>query len=188
MSLYELLLFVHILAAATWFGSGLLLQIQAARAESVRDDDSLRRVIDDAVWLSARLFIPASLVVLLAGFGLAAKGDWSLGNLWLVLGLLGYAATFITGVAVIKPRSERIQALIARDGGMSEEAAYESRRLLALTRIDYVVLMLVIFDMATKPSGDDILLLVVMAAVLAGGLVLTLTKANAIREPSAARA
>jgi uncharacterized membrane protein len=186
MSLYEFLLFVHILAAATWFGSGLLLQIQASRAESVSDDDGLRRVIEDAVWLATRLFIPASLVVLVAGFGLVSEGDWSLGNLWLVLGLLGYAATFLTGIAVIKPRSERIAAIIGRDGGMSPVAAYESRKLLALARIDYVVLLLVIADMAIKPSGDDVVLLIVMAAVLVAGTGYTIAKANGIPAPATA--
>lgn len=185
MSLYEFLLFVHILAAATWFGSGLLLQIQASRADKVADDDGLKRVIDDSVFLATRLFIPASLVVLIAGLGLVSDGDWSASSLWIVLGLLGYAATFATGIAVIKPRSEKIAAIIERDGGMSPEAAYESRKLLALARIDYVTLVLVIAVMAIKPTGDDVLLLVAMAAVLAGGLAYAISRANAIGRPAA---
>lgn len=184
MSLYEFLLSVHILAAATWFGAGVLLQVQASRADSVSDDAGLQRVIDDSVWLATRLFIPASLVLLLAGFGLVAEGDWSLGSLWLVLGLLGYAATFATGIAVIKPRSERIAAIIERDSGMSPEAAYESRKLLALARVDYVVLVLVIVDMAAKPSGDDVVLLLVMGAALVAGALYTVSKASAIVRPA----
>jgi hypothetical protein len=43
--------------------------------------------------------------------------------------------------AAVHP-GERIARLIERDGGMSAEAAFESRRLLALARVDYVVLML----------------------------------------------
>ncbi len=120
-------------------------------------------------------------LLLLAGFGLVSEGDWSLGSLWLVLGLLGYAATFATGIAVIKPRSEHIARLIGRDGGMGPEAAYESRRLLALARVDYVTLVLVLFDMAVKPTGDDVIVLVLMAAVLVAGVVFTLTKANSVR-------
>jgi hypothetical protein len=59
MTLYEFLRFVHILAAAIWFGSGFLLHIQAYRASG--DDAGLKRVLDDSVALSTGLFIPSSL-------------------------------------------------------------------------------------------------------------------------------
>ena len=85
-----------------------------------------------------------------------------------MLGLLGFAATFVTGLFLLKPRADAINAIIARDGGMSEEAAAETRRLLLLTRIDYAVLFMVIADMALKPTAEDVWTLVAMAAVIAG--------------------
>ena len=87
-------------------------------------------------------------------------------------------------MGIIKPRSERIAAIIERDGGMSPAAAFESRRLLALTRVDYVVLVLVIADMVIKPTGDDVLLLVAGAAILVAGLAYSITRANAIQQPA----
>jgi hypothetical protein len=64
----------------------------------------------------------------------------------------------------------------------------ETRRLLALARIDYVVLFLVIADMAAKPTGDDAGLLIAMAIVFAAGLYWTISTAQAIRAPGEAAA
>jgi uncharacterized membrane protein len=108
MTFYELLLFVHTTAAVVWVGSGTLLHIQAHRADRAASDDALLARFDDVGVLSNLLFVPASLVVLVAGLLLVIDGPWSLEQLWIVLGLVGYAATFVTGLFVIKPRAQRI--------------------------------------------------------------------------------
>ena len=64
MTWYELLLFLHIVAAIIWLGSGLFIQILATRAERAGDAEGLRRVADDSAGLSETLFIPASLATL----------------------------------------------------------------------------------------------------------------------------
>jgi hypothetical protein len=43
-------------------------------------------------------------------------GDPAFDFLWIVLGLVGFAATFVTGLFMIKPASERIGAAMAREG------------------------------------------------------------------------
>ena len=177
MTLYELLLFVHILAAAIWFGSGFLLHVLAYRAKG--DDASLERLFHDTAALSTGLFIPSSLVVLVAGVLLVIDGPWSFDQLWIVLGLLGYAATFTTGVGILKPRSERIVEMMERAGGMTPEAAVEIRRMLSLAKIDYITLMLVIAVMALKPTGDDVVVLTVMALVMVAGTAYFVTRATA---------
>ena len=170
MDLYELLLFGHIVAAIIWLGSGLLLQVLAYRAERAGDDATLAKVADDAAQLAQVLFIPASLVVLLLGVALTIDGPWSLDYLWIVLGLLGYLATFLTGVLVMEPTSKKITQLVERDGGMSPEAMLETKKLLAKGRVDTVVLYLVVAVMVLKPTGDDVGLLVAMAVIVAAGL------------------
>ena len=44
------------------------------------------------------------------------EGPWAFDQLWVLLGLAGFAATFLTGLLVIKPHSERIAADLDRDG------------------------------------------------------------------------
>jgi uncharacterized membrane protein len=186
MSFYELLLFVHIVGAAVWFGSGVAVQVQAVRAERADDRATLQKLLAEVEGLSKVLFIPASLVVLLAGIALVLDGPWSFGATWVLLGLVGYAATFFTGVAVVAPRAEQITKLIEEDGGMSPRAYYEARRMLALTKIDYVVLVLVIALMTIKPTGSDAAVLIAMAAVLVGGVALVLARHRAIAPPAVA--
>ena len=67
MTRYELLLFVHVVAAIVWLGAATVVQIFAARANRATDPMDMHRVAADAEWLALRVFIPASLVVLIAG-------------------------------------------------------------------------------------------------------------------------
>jgi uncharacterized membrane protein len=188
MSWYEFLLFVHIAASIAWIGAGFLMLVLGLRADRTDDEAGIKRLLDDNAWLATRLFIPASLTVVVAGVLLTIDGPWEFDQLWIVLGLLGYLATFFTGIAVLKPRGDRIAAMVDRDGGMTARSLAETRRLLALARIDYVVLFLVIADMAIKPTGDDVGLLIGMAAIFAIGLGYAISRAQAVPVPDEAPA
>jgi uncharacterized membrane protein len=188
MSRYELFLTLHIVAAIVWIGSGFFLQVLAARAMGANDADGLKRLLDDTVALGNKLFVPASAATLLLGLVLVVDGPWSFGQLWILLGLAGAAATFITGITIIEPGGRRVGEIAARDGGMSPAAVAAARRMLTLARVDYVVLLLVVADMAMKPTADDVGLLVVMALLLVAGVAYAVKQAGAIREPDAAAA
>jgi uncharacterized membrane protein len=180
MDLYELLLFVHIAATVIWVGSGFLLLVLGVIAARAEDDAQLERILADNETLALRLFVPSSLTVLAAGVLLMIDGSWSVDYLWLVLGLIGYLATFVTGLFVLKPHGERIHAMMQRAGGMTPAARAETQRLLTLARIDSVVLFLVIFDMVIKPTGDDVGVLVAMAAIVVVGVGWAIARARAI--------
>jgi len=186
MSLYELMLFLHIVAAVIWIGSGTLLNIQAFRADAARDHEGLRRVAADAASLAEVLFIPASVAVLVLGVLLTIDGPWSFDELWIVLGLVGIAATIATGVAVIKPRSEEIGEILERHG-TTPEAAVKIKQLVTIGRIDLTVLYLAVADMAVKPTGDDVGVLVGMALILAAAVIFFTSRARAAEHSGAGR-
>lgn len=189
MTWYEFLLFVHISAVVIWVGAGFLLVVLAIRADRTNDEAQIKRILDDNTWLSTRLFVPASLTVFAAGILLTIDGPWEFDQLWITLGLCGYAATFLSGVAILRPRGDRIAAMVEHDGGqLTPVSLAETRRLLALARIDYIVLFLVIADMAIKPTGDDVGILIVMAALLTFGLIWTVSRVQAIAAPGEAPA
>ena len=54
-----------------------------------------------------RLFAPTSLVLLGLGFWLIHEGHWPY-KLWIVLALIGFALSFVTGIAFLGPESKRI--------------------------------------------------------------------------------
>jgi len=181
MSMYELLLYLHIAAAIVWVGSGFLIQVQAVRANKANDHANLKRILDDVEGLSNTVFIPASLVVVVFGVLMVVDSDaWGFDQLWIVLGLVGYFATFVTGVGVLKPRGEYLAEAMEREG-MSDHVVAKMRELRVLARIDFLVLTVVVCTMAVKPSGDDPGVLVGMAAVLVAGTLLFLSQARALR-------
>ena len=185
MSLYELLLFLHILAAIVWIGSGTLLNVLAYRAESARDNEGLSRIASDAGALSNVLFLPASLATLVFGVLVVIEGDLSFGDLWVVLGLVGIAATIVTGAAVIGPRSKQIAEMLQRDG-VTPEVGTKITQLITLGRIDLVVLYLVVADMVLKPTGDDVGVLIAMAVIAIAAIAFFTSQARAVGQTASA--
>jgi uncharacterized membrane protein len=178
MTYYEVLLFVHLLGVATWFGTGFALLVLGSRFGRAGDNQGLQSLFGQAEWLATRIFIPVSLIVVIAGILLVIEGPWAFDQLWVLLGLAGFAATFLTGLLVIKPHSERIAADLARDG-MTPGSARAICTMFARQRIDYTVIALVIADMVLKPTGDDVFTLVLMAAVLVVVVALVLRSERA---------
>ena len=193
MTLYELLLFVHIGASIVWIGAGILSLTLATAYDRDSDDAAIKRFLADQEWLATRLFIPSSLVVVIMGIALIIESDaWSFGQLWVVIGLIGYAATFVTGLFFIKPASERIGAEMEREGGrLTARLRADIRKLIVTARVDYVTFALVVFDMVGKPTGDDVGVLIAMALILVAGIAyivmgLRAIEARAETAPSAA--
>jgi uncharacterized membrane protein len=182
MTLYEFLLFVHIAATVVWVGAGLCSLVLALGYDRDGDEPAIRRFLADQERLATRLFIPASLTVVIFGIALVIESDaWTFDYLWLVLGLVGFAATFVTGLFMIKPASERIGAAMEREGGrLTPPLRTDIRKLIVMARLDYVVLFLVIGDMVVKPTGDDVAVLVGMAVILAAGIAYILVRLRAL--------
>jgi uncharacterized membrane protein len=182
MTLYEFLLFVHIAATVVWVGAGLCSLVLAVGYDRDGDEPAIRRFLADQERLATRLFIPASLTVVIFGIALVIESDaWTFDYLWIVLGLVGFAATFVTGLFMIKPASERIGAAMEREGGrLTPPLRTDIRKLIVMARLDYVVLFLVIGDMVFKPTGDDAGLLVAMAVILAAGIAYIMVRLRAL--------
>lgn len=179
MTYYEVLLFVHVLGVAVWLGTGIALLLLGSRFARAQDHAAVKSLFLQAEWLSTRLFIPVSLIVLVAGILLVIEGPWSFDELWVVLGLAGFVLTFITGIAVLKPQAERIATDLAT-AGMTASAAREISRMFTRMRIDYAVITVVVADMALKPTGDDLFTLLLMAAALAVVVALVLRSERAL--------
>ena len=168
MSYYEVLLFLHIAAAAVWLGSAFFLQMLVWRAGKAGDGPLLQGIASNSGWMAQRIFIPASLVVLIIGILLTIEGPWSFGDLWIVLGLAGYAFSFLVGILFMEPEGKRIA--LAMQAGDTGRASFHIARINTVSRIELVVLYLVIAAMALKPTGDDTGTLILTAAVLLGAL------------------
>jgi hypothetical protein len=172
MSWYELFLFVHLSASIVWIGAGVLSLLLATTYDRESDEVAIKRFLRDQEWLAMRLFVPASLIVVVMGIAMVIESDaWSFSYLWIVLGLIGYAATFVTGFFFIRPASERIGAEMEQQGGRLTPGLRASiRKLIVTARVDYVTFALVILDMVVKPTGDDSAVLIAMALIFLAGI------------------
>ena len=190
MSFYELLLFLHLGGAITWLGGGVATQFFALRALAAGDSRRIAAIAADIEWVGSRILSTASLLTLIAGLALVWESDaWGFGDDWIVIALVLFAVTFLAGIGFFGPEAGRISALVATEGAESPAAQARIRRILILTRIDLVLLFLIVFDMAVKPSFDDAWTLVLALAAAVGiSALLTIRRGGARGEPAGATA
>ena len=184
MSYYEVLLFLHIAAAVVWLGSAFFLQMLVWRAGKAGDGPLLQGIASNSGWMAQRIFIPASLVVLVVGILLTIEGPWSFDILWIDLGLAGFAFSFLTGLFFLKPEGERIGKAIAAHGPRSPEAEYHIKRIDAVQRLELVILILVVAAMSIKPTGEDEVTIVIGALILAAAVAVAARAISRLRAPS----
>ena len=153
MSWSEFLLFTHISVAVTWIGGGLMMQFFGVRATMSGDPSRMATLGQDIEWIANRVFIPASLIAFLSGVLLVVDSDfYGFGDDWIVIALVLYATTFLAGLLFMGPESGRVGKLNAEG---SPEAGARTRRLILLSRLDLVLLFLIVYTMSVKPSFDD---------------------------------
>lgn len=162
MTWYELLLFVHITAAVIWLGGAFTFQMYGAVVRRGGDPEELARFSGRAGVLGERMFIPASLVVVLAGIGLMIEGSWAWGQLWVIFALFTFAASFATGLFVLAPLAKKIPVV----GPTTTEGQALIERLFTILRIDLAYMYAIVFAMVVKPTADDGWTIAIAAAVL----------------------
>lgn len=167
MSLYELLLLLHIVSAITWVGAATTYFALELRTDLSGDLEREASQNDDADWLAPRLFIPASMATLIFGVLAAIEGDWDFGSLWLIIGLAGFGVSFATGVGYFEPEIKKLAAAIERHGATHPEVRRSVANLKMVGRIELAVLYVVVASMVVKPTGDDGGVLFVLALLLA---------------------
>jgi hypothetical protein len=175
MSPYDLTVLLHIILVILWLGGGLALLVGAEVMRRKRGPAALLVVVDIVALLGPGYFVPISILTLLSGVAAAWMGP-GFGELWVILGIAGFAATFLTGILVLKPRAEKLAALTI--GGETPQGTLvgQADNLIVIARFDYVILFLVVAVMALKPAATDIVTLSAMVVLAAVGALSTIVK------------
>jgi uncharacterized membrane protein len=148
---YALFRVIHVSVVVFWVGGGILLTVLGLKAETSDDPNEVVTLARWAAWTGERLFAPAGGIVLLAGIAMMINTNWGWGKFWVVVGLIGYAVTFFTGVAILSPQAKRITELSETKGATAPETLAAIQRILVIARLDVAVLLIVVADMVTKP-------------------------------------
>jgi hypothetical protein len=167
MSLYELLLLLHIIAAIIWVGAATMYFALDFRTDLSGDLERESSHADDADWLAPRLFIPAATGTLIFGVLAAIEGDWNFGSLWIIIGLTGFGVSFATGIGYFEPETKKLTDAIDRHGATHPEVRRRMANLKMVGRIELAVLYVVVASMVVKPTGNDGGVLFVLAIALA---------------------
>jgi len=148
---YAVFKWVHVTGAVLWVGGGLTLTILALKAERSSDPAEMAMIARQAAFVGERVFAPIGLVVLAMGIAMVVNLDLDWGTSWIVIGLVGYAITFLTGLLVLGPQAKRIGQLIESAGAEAAETQTAIKRILLIARVDEGVLLVVIAAMILKP-------------------------------------
>ena len=162
MTLYEFLLFLHIAAAMIWLGGAFMFQMYGMVVRRGGDPAEIARFAGRAGSLAEKMFVPASLVVILAGVWMMIEGNWDWGQLWVIFALVTFAASFVTGLFVLGPMAKRIPVV----GPTTPEGQALIQRLFTLLRVDLVYMYAIVFAMVVKPTSDDGWIIILAVAVL----------------------
>ena len=150
---YKWLLAFHILLAVVWVGSATAIQIFVVRAKRA-GPDRVAYFAGEIEWYGTRILVPSSLLLVILGFVLLheSSGAYDLGQGWVTFGFVIWLLSFTTGAAYLGPESGRLSKLVDERG--AEDAEYQRRlkRVFLVSRIELLLLILVVLDMAVKPG------------------------------------
>ena len=143
--MFELLLTLHLLGAVTWVGGSIALAILGTRFAGAERG----MVTPHFSWYGSTVLTGAAFVVLLAGIGLVLEVDgYDFSDAWVGIGIAGWVLSAILGGALLGPLGKKLDA--ATDD--AERTALIDR-IMTIARIDTLLVVLIVIDMAVKPGA-----------------------------------
>jgi uncharacterized membrane protein len=153
IGLYEWLKAFHVLFAVVWVGGALALQALAIRIVREHDPAKMAAFAGQAEWIGFRVFAPASGLLLILGIWMVIdEPAWTFGQLWILAALAMFAYSFLSGLLYIGPQSGKLKKIYETEGVESPAGVALLRRLFVMSRIELVLLVLIVFDMVLKPG------------------------------------
>jgi uncharacterized membrane protein len=151
---YNALKFVHVLSAVVWVGGACTVQVYAFLATRTNDPLKIASFAGDTEFVGMRIFQPSSLNLLVSGIFTIhdSVAAWSYSQGWVQFGLVVIALSILVGAGFLGPEAGRIGKATERDGVESPEVQARIRRIFLVSRIELVLLLVVVFDMVVKPG------------------------------------
>ena len=153
-TVYSLLKYAHVLAAILWIGGSFMVQVLVARLQGANDTARLAAFAKDIEWVGSRVITSLSIVVLVFAIALVVYApQWSFSDKWIVIGIVGYIVTAVTGAVFLGPEAGRLSKLIDTRSPDDPEVAERIRRVTTVARVDLLVLFFIVADMVFKPGA-----------------------------------
>lgn len=183
MDFYSFFKLLHVLCAIAWVGGGLTLLVSAVFNIRDRGPAEAIRASQLVGSLAMRWFLPASGLTFVFGAIVTVLGGlWS--EAWVIIGLAGFASTFLTGHFVLRVKAEQMGEMMRQ--GREPDAIEAGLELMRVSKFDYTVILVVVADMVLKPGWTDFVTLGLFAAALAAGAYFFLFAPQAEAQPTSA--
>ena len=143
--------FLHVFAAIIWVGGAFALQVVGTRISRGGDPERMHAMAGDFEFVSNWVFTPATLAILVTGIWMTVSEDWGFDQFWVLAGLAMFALSFVLGVFYLGPQLTRAKKIWDEEGTSSAAAAEIIRRLFVVSRIDLVLMFLIVLDMVFNP-------------------------------------
>ena len=174
MTWYSFFKSIHVITAVIWIGGAAMIQAYAFRIPRTGDGKRQADFAKDTEIVGMRVFIPASVILVIAAVAMMVNLDWSWSQNWIILGLIAFVLSFVLGAGFLGPEGGRIAELIERQGPDSPAVQARIRRILTISRCELIVLLTVMVNMVVKPVGQNgwfwgmlVVMVLGIAAVLA---------------------
>jgi uncharacterized membrane protein len=151
MTWYEFWLFLHILGTIVWIGGGTAVQVLGVLTKRAADPAKSAFFASSVSFTVLRVFLPASLVVIVAGIGLTETGNWDWGEPFIVWGLVLWAIVSLVAFGFLGRAMASAGAQLAAEGP-SPALGLRMRNLVWLSRALLAILVLIVFLMTVKPG------------------------------------
>ena len=152
MSFYQLLVYIHILCAVIWVGGGVTVQVLAIRAQRTGDPGEAVRAFKQAEYVGTRVFMPASIILFVAGLIMVAQA-WSFSQLWISVSMGLWILSAVAGAAYLGPRAKQVVSLLETEGPTSSTAQALVGRLALVSRLELLSFAVIIALMVFKPGS-----------------------------------
>ena len=150
--MYQVLLFVHIICAVIWVGGAFFSQLLALRVERSTDPADLPKLGRNMEFLGLRVFLPASILLVLAGAAMVAQ-QWGFGQTWVAVSMGLWLLSVIAGAFYIGPQTKKVAGLFEAEGPTSVAARAGLSRVFLVSRLELVSFAIIIALMVFKPGA-----------------------------------
>lgn len=149
---YSIFKALHVTAAVIWVGGDVTLTTLGIVFERKRDGETMAALGKMGAWIGVKVYTPTLFALLIFGIATVHKGRLGWGTFWIDFGLVGWAIAACVGVAFVGPELGRIDRAAQQFGPESAEVRQRVKRLFTIFRFDTALLLLIVVDMAAKPT------------------------------------
>jgi uncharacterized membrane protein len=151
--IYDWLKSLHVLMAILWVGGAATIQVLAIRTTRANDPERLRTLAGEIEFIGTRIFTPASLLLLILGIWMVIDAPaWTFGQFWILAALAMFAFSFVSGAFYLGPQSGKLKKMYEAEGASAPGAPALIGKLFLVSRIELVLMVLIVFDMVIKPG------------------------------------